>query len=72
MITSIQGNDLTKKLSIQLKDFFSKNANVGIPETPSPLELANVCKLDPPPPPKKTPADVLYGRPLMNQTLRKL
>ena len=40
--------------------FDSKIADVGISETPSPLESANVGILDPPPPLKT--ADVLYGR----------
>ena len=40
--------------------FNSKIADVGISETPSPLESANVGILDPPPPLKT--ADVLYGR----------
>ena len=37
---------------------FSKIADVCNPETPTPLESANVCNLDPPPPPKNC------GRPL--------
>ena len=42
----------------------SKIANVGIPKTPSPLELANVANLDPPSPSPLKTADVLYERPL--------
>ena len=40
-------------------DFFSKIADVGIPETPTPLELANVGNGDTPPPLES--ADVLNG-----------
>ena len=42
-----------KKISIQCNDLtflFSKIADVGLPETPSPLELAKVGSLDPLPP----------------------
>ena len=44
--------------------YFSKNADVCIPQTPPPLESANVCNWVPPPPLKN--ADVLCGRPLTN------
>ena len=45
--------------------FFSKNADICIPETPSPIELANVGNLDSPSPLKS--ANVLYGRPLIHK-----
>ena len=41
---------------------YSENADVGTPETPTPLVSANVGNLTPPPPLKM--ADVLCGRPL--------
>ena len=43
---------------------FSKIADVCNPETPPPLESANVGNLDPPPPLKI--ADVLCGWPLIH------
>ena len=43
-------------------DYFLKNADVCIPETPPPLMSANICNWVPPPPLKV--ADVLCGRPL--------
>ena len=39
----------------------SKIADVGIPETPTPLASANVGNGDTPPPPPLKPADVLNG-----------
>ena len=51
--------------------YFSKNADVCVPETPSPLMSANICNWVPPPPLKVE--DVLCGRPLgailLNQKL---
>ena len=48
-------------------DYFFKNADVCIPETPPPLMSANVCNWVPPPPLKV--ADVLCGRPLLSAKL---
>ena len=42
--------------------YLKKNSDVCIPQTPPPLESANVCNWVPPPPLKI--ADVLCGRPL--------
>ena len=49
-------------------DYFFKNADVCIPETPPPLMSANVCNWVPPPPLKV--ADVLCGRPLSKKRKR--
>ena len=43
--------DRMSTLIIQKIFWIEKSAEVGIPETPSPLELANIGNLDPPPPP---------------------
>ena len=40
----------SKMIKQKYQIFNSKIADVGIPETPSPLDLANVGNLDPPPP----------------------